>query len=150
MGKYPTYLHTPFLLLTLVLFTALGTLFAVSLRPRFAALFPDTNDISEAIKAGLRVLDKVANINSILQQCNQYFTKLQALAEARTSEAIDLVGHRQVPFAEAPHHEQDQEEVGAEAINARIFGEWDDISGIADVFNDSLLPEFDADFFGGL
>jgi hypothetical protein len=147
VGKYPTYSHR-FLLLTLVLFTALGTLFAVSLRPRFANLFLDNNDISEAIKAGLRVLGKVANINSILKQCNQYFTKLQALAEARATETMALTEPHQI-IPEPLPHEQVQEQDSVEALNARIFGEWDDFSGIADVFSDSLLPEFDAGFFSG-
>jgi hypothetical protein len=133
-----------------VLFTALGTLFAVSLRPRFAILFQDRDEISDAIKAGLRVLEKVANINSLLQQCHQYFNKLQALAEARSAAlaAADRVGPGPNETGEVRHEDVSMDQdIGVEAINARIFGEWDDFSGIADVFNDTLLPEFEADFF---
>jgi hypothetical protein len=109
-------------------------------------LFPDQAEISQAINAGLRVLEQVANINSLLQQCHQYFNKLQALAEAR------LQSNTQREQKE-PGDVQDislDQELGIDAINTRIFGEWDSFSGIADVFNDSLLPEFDAEFFNGL
>jgi hypothetical protein len=133
------------------LFTALGTLFAVSLRPRFATLFQGRDEISEAVKAGLRVLEKVSNINSLLQQCSQYFNKLQALAEERiaASHAPERFEHGLNDPGEARQDEIPMEQdVGADGINAHtIFGDWDDLSGIADVFNDPLLPEFGADLF---
>jgi hypothetical protein len=131
------------------LFTALGTLFAVSLRPRFATLFQGRDEISEAVKAGLRVLEKVSNINSLLQQCSQYFNKLQALAEERIA-----ASNAPERFEHGPNDpgEVRQDEIPIEpdmdGINAHtLFGDWDDLSGIANVFNDPLLPEFGADLF---
>jgi hypothetical protein len=134
-----------------VLFTALGTLFAVSLRPRFATLFQNKEDISEAVKAGLRVLEKVSNINSLLQQCHQYFNKLQTLAEERTMAAAAPKRFENGTSHNSGDARLDEmpmdQDVAGDAINQHIFGDWDDLSGIAHVFNDPLLPEFGADLF---
>jgi hypothetical protein len=111
-------------------------------------LFPDKNELSEAIKVGVGVLEKVADINSLMLQCHQYFNKLQALAEARISVADEAEQYRRAGRdVGAPCMGEDY---GIDGTNVHVFGEWDDFSGIADVFTGSLLPEFDPELFAGL
>jgi hypothetical protein len=131
------------------LFTALGTLFAVCLRPGSETLLPDKNEISEAINAGVGVLEKVADINSLMLQCHQYFNRLQLLAEARlaASATDDLEQYR---LGRDVGQRSMDEDFGMGSTNAHIYGEWGDLSGMVDVFAGSLLPEFDADLFTGL
>lgn len=91
----------------------------------------------------------MSNINSLLQQCSQYFNKLQALAEERiaTSNAPERFEHGPTDPGEARQDEIPMEP-DMDGINAHtLFGDWDDLSGIANVFNDPLLPEFGADLF---
>jgi len=113
-------------------------------------LLADKNEISEAITAGVGVLEKVADINSLMLQCHQYFNKLQSLAEARIAvTATDDLEHSRRVGRDVGHSSID-EEFGIGSSSARIYGEWDDFSGMVDIFAGSVLPEFDADLFAGL
>jgi len=139
-----------------VLFTALGTLFSVSLRPYMLTSLSNPSEVSEAISVGQRVLEKVRDINPLTEQCYRYFTNLKRLVEVRADIHSSIKATGRGPSKSHSMYETESGESSLsglaernQTIGAELFErDWFDVSQITDIFSDRLLPNFDDEFFG--
>jgi hypothetical protein len=135
----------------------MGTLYAAILQPCFSPYIDvNSEEIRARLSRGLAMIEKVADLNEITQQCKEYFTSLQqAINQSAKKTDAPIMQHADIfqpllanmeatiipePSFEAQLFDTHQQinHIGAEVFS----GDWNAIYGAADIFKDPLLPEF--------
>ena len=105
-----------------------------------------------AINKGLEVIEKVADINEVTQQCKEYFFSLKRTMDQpgplqNPEPSSDIVPNFPATLdttmmanstVESQLLDQQSSRTGADLFSA----DWNDMYGAAGIFKDPLLPEF--------
>jgi hypothetical protein len=134
----------------------MGTLYAAILQPCFSSYIDvNSEEIRTRLLKGLTMIEKVADMNEITQQCKEYFTSLQQALDQSAKKTDTPMQHADIFQPLLANMEATMiPELDLEAqlfdthqqinhISAEVFsGDWNAIYGAADIFKDPLLPEF--------
>ena len=135
----------------------MGTLYAAILQPCFSSYIDvNSEEIRTRLLKGLTMIEKVADMNEITQQCKEYFTSLQQAIDQSPSKKMDapilhedifqpLLANMEATLVPEAGFEGQLFETNQQMnhMSGEVFsGDWNAIYGAADIFKDPLLPEF--------
>lgn len=94
------------------------------------------------IQTALKIIEKVGDVNTVTQQCKNYFFSLQGIAENPGYRGTHCKTTFTQPSIPDPRSLGVDVSFEQNTVAGVFTGDWSDVYGAADIFKDPLLPDF--------